>query len=99
MENAARNARAANPRARNGREVGAGATSTTRGVLPEDVDKISCTYPIDFNPWTLKTKFSVPTLLFTKDQSLLVPLQVPLDIVFLAHWNTTQGEFHSGGIR
>jgi len=59
------NARAANPRARYGRGVGAGATSTVRCVLPDEedvagrVDKINCTYPIDFNPWTLNTRLRI----------------------------------------
>lgn len=55
MENAATSARTANPRATYGRGEGAGATSAVRGILTDEdavgcVDKISCTYPIDFNP-------------------------------------------------
>ena len=63
MENAAMNARVANPRARYGRRVEVGLTSTIRGISPDEedvvgrVDKISCTYPIDFNPWILCTRF------------------------------------------
>ena len=65
MQNAATNARAANVRARYCRDTGAGSTSIIRGVLPDEedlagcVDKISCTYPIDFNPWMLCTRFRI----------------------------------------
>lgn len=65
MENAARNATAANPRAMYGRVVGAGTSSTVRGGLSSEEDaaggigKINCTYPIDFNPWTLSTRLRI----------------------------------------
>ena len=67
-------ARAASPRARYGREVGTEATSTVR-VLPDEedpagcVDKINCTYPIDFNPCTLCTKIRILALLPVKKKA------------------------------
>ena len=71
MENAATNARAANPRARYGLGVGTAATSPVRGVLLDEEDvggaEINCTYPIDFNPWTLRKIFRALTHLPTKD--------------------------------
>ena len=80
MENAARNATAANPRAMYGRGVGAGISPAIRGVLldeedvAEGVGKINCTYPIDFNPWTLNTRFRILISLITKRPNLLVSL-------------------------
>jgi len=61
-----------------------------------DVGKSNCTYPIDFNPWTLRTRFRILIQLATKGRNLLVPLQVPLDFTFLAQRNAVQGEFHGG---
>lgn len=65
MQNAAMNARAANVRARYCRDVRAGSTSIIRGAPPDEedlvvcVDKISCTYPIDFNPWMLYARLRI----------------------------------------
>ena len=65
MQNAAINARAANVSARYCRDAGAGSTPLIRGVsLDEEdlvgcVDKINCTYPIDFNPWMLYMGFRI----------------------------------------
>ena len=50
-------ARAANPRAKYGRGVGAEVISMARGF-----DKISCTYPMDFNPWILYAKLRIRIL-------------------------------------
>ena len=100
MENAARNARAANPSAKYGCGIGAGTTSAVRGVLPNEeevvggVDKINCTYPIDFNPWMLKTRFRISIPLLIDGRGLLVPFQVPLNFAFLTQRNTIQSEFH-----
>ena len=73
MENAATSARAANPRATYGRRVGAGAASAARSVLPDEgvvgCDRINCTYPIDFNPWTLKTTFKILKYLAIKTKT------------------------------
>ena len=53
--------RTENPRARYRGRVEVGATSVVGGV-----DKINCTYPIDFNPRTLCTRFRTRTSLLVK---------------------------------
>lgn len=87
--------RAANPKARYD-GAGGGTTSMVR-----DIGKINCTtYPIDFNPWTLYTRFRTQmTLPAKKDRDLLIPLNVLLDFIFLAQWNTIHGKFHGSRFR
>ena len=84
--------------------MGIEATSVVRDGLPDEevvgrVDKINCTYPIDFNPWILKKRFKILMPLVARDRHLLVPLQALLDFIFPAQWNTIQSELHGGRIR
>lgn len=87
--------RAASPKARNGGGVGAGAPPTVRGV-----DKINCTYPIDFNPRTLYTRFRTQMPFSAKeDKNSLIPLKIPLDFIFLTQWNAVQSKFYDSRVR